>query len=102
LKFACSGFLAIFPIDVEELRHARRLTRSDRRLYAAQPVGQRISYSRQSLGAEPCHCRKASVMSRRFKIGERLKSEFLMEPIRKYAANTRHGGKHSNGIGFPA
>ena len=102
LKFACSGFLAIFPIDVEKLQHARRLTRSDRRMYAAQPVGQGIPYSRKSLGAEPCNCRKASVMSRRFKIGERLKSEFLVEPIRKYPANTRHGGKQSNGISFPA
>lgn len=101
LKFTCSGSRAIFTIDVEKLRHARSVATSDRHTYASQPVGQGIPDSRKSLGAEPWNGRKASVMSCRFKIGERLEPQLLMEPIRKDSANTGHRGKQPNGIGFP-
>lgn len=101
LKFGCSGSLAIFTIDVEKLRHARRVAASDRHTHASQPVGEGIPDSRKSLGAEPCNGRKAAVMSGRFKIGERLESQLLVEPIRKDSANTWHRGKQPNGISFP-
>ena len=101
LKFACSGSRAIFTIDVEKLRHARRVTTSDWHTHASQPVGQGVPDSRKSLGAEPCDGCKATVMSCRFKIGERLESQLLVEPIRKDSANTGHGGKQPNGISFP-
>jgi hypothetical protein len=64
-------------------------------------VGQGIPDSRKSLGAEPCTRRKAAVMSCRFKVGERLESKLLVEPIRKDSANTGHRGKPPNGISFP-
>lgn len=101
LKFACSGFLAIFTIDVEKLRHARSVATSDRHTHPSQPVGEGIADSRKSLGAEPCKGRKASVMSCRFKIGERLESQLLVEPIRKDSANPGHRGKQPNGISVP-
>lgn len=101
LKFACRGSRAIFTIDVEQLRHARSVTTSDRHTHASQPVGQGIPDSRESLGAEPCKGRKAAVMSCRFKIGERLESQLLVEPIRKDSANTWHRGKQPNGISVP-
>lgn len=102
MKFACGGSRAIFTIDVEKLRHARRVATSDWHTHASQPVGQGIPDSRKSLGAEPCDGRKATVMSCRLKVGERLESQLLVEPIRKDSAHTGHGGKQPNGISFPA
>lgn len=101
MKFAGSGFLAIFTIDVEKLGDARRVATSDRHTHASQPVGQRIPDPRKSLGAEPGNGRKAPVMSCRFKIGERLESQLIVEPIRKDSANTGHRGEQPNGISIP-
>jgi hypothetical protein len=101
VKFVCRDSRAIFTIDGEQLRHARRVTTSDRHTHASQPVAQGIPDSRESLGAEPCKGRKASVMSCRFKIRKRLESQLLVEPIRKESANAGHRGKQPNGISVP-
>lgn len=89
LEFPSGRLLSIFAVDIEEFRHTGWLARDDRHPYTPQPVSQGIPDASEALGAEACDRRQSAIVSRGLEVGESLESEFFVQPVRKYTADSR-------------
>lgn len=75
------GALAVFPVDVEQVRDRRLIAGGpDGRPRAAQPEGKRRTHAFEPLRPESGRARQASVVRRRFQVLQRLQPELVVQP----------------------